>query len=199
MATNQQRERLRRLARNQPDNQRLQRMMKANQSKLRALQRKSEKLKKEISRAARQIATMLDEETIAELEASVEKDINKAGWMEEIVGQRFVTATEHGPGSSKWAKRKREVPWPILIKSGRLMKKAQRAVKGTFKINTPMRWSTDDIDLPYANVHQYGFGAIAARPYLDLPNEKEMKPVKAEVRRLMREKIRKILAKRRRG
>ena len=71
---------------------------------------------------------------------------------------------------AKWRKRKRNYPWPILIKTGDLMRSAtQEGAKGHVE-RVGARYAYSGTAIFYGAFHQYGTARMVARPFEELPD-----------------------------
>jgi len=107
-----------------------------------------------------------------------ERDVNAAGFMEEIIRQRFEREAARATGEKKWEKRVVEPKdgHPILYDTGSLMLNAIRAVRGSFKaIKQMIRFKIPNAP-HYARFHQDRTPKMVARPFADPPTDRELKP-----------------------
>ena len=172
-------------------------------TKQRALERARRKLDREIERMIKRLGTVSSAQFPADMMARISKAINDEGWMENIIKRRFNREKQTVPGAN-WKPlapstiRRRMAQGygarPILLNTGRLKQGAMDAVEDTFAIGTRggvrsgrIKWRITNVGVSYASyVHR-------ERPFLLPPTRKEMKPVLARVRRLLRVEIRKAL------
>src|SRR3990167_4653226 len=77
-------------------------------------------------------------------------------------------ATQGARSGQTWPPRKREVPWPMLRKSGRMFESLTRRTHGEhIEMLTPDRfeWGTK---VPYATYHQTGTGAFRQQRFANV-------------------------------
>jgi hypothetical protein len=113
----------------------------------------------------------------------VEREVNKAGYMEDIIRLRFLQQRTSVDGGTQWDPTKPPSnEHAILRDTGKLLNAAVRAVRNTFKIGTPIKWSIAKVNLPYAEVHQVkgvktsvGNGIkFVTRKFFNDPTKKEL-------------------------
>lgn len=139
--------------------------------------------RKAVRRAARRMLVVYGVTVTAEELQDAEDEINEEGWMEKIVEARFNRESTASVGGRKWRPlapatiARRGSAHPILQVTGDLMDSAIEGASGTFRARGRIEFPLDDIDLPYAAVHQYGGEHVPARPFYNAPSSRELAPV----------------------
>ena len=87
---------------------------------------------------------------------------------EEAIAVNFLESEE--ASGQKWAARKRVYPWPILIKSGHLMRSATTEGEAGHIEQIGDREVTTGTSVFYAGFHQYGTERMVARPFEAVPD-----------------------------
>lgn len=172
------------------------RQMDVLKRRFRELERQRKTVLRRIEKVSRTLERISGEGVSQEMIRKVESVISREGWMERIIENRFKAQAEHGPGSEKWAKLapstvKRKGFNRILFETGNMFSDTLQAVSGTYRMGKIPKWNVSMVSTPYAAYMQDGTDRAPARPFINPPNEKEMKPVEARVRQLLRAEIRK--------
>lgn len=99
---------------------------------------------------------------------------------EEAIAVNFLESQE--ASGAAWAKRKRDYPWPILIKTGHLMRSATTEGEADHIESIGDRDMMTGTAVPYASYHQYGTERMVARPFEAVPDSAvdEMEDLLAE-------------------
>lgn len=87
---------------------------------------------------------------------------------EEAIAVNFLESEE--ASGAKWAARKRVYPWPILIKTGHLMRSATTEGEAGHIETVGDREVTTGTNVHYAAYHQYGTERMVARPFEAVPD-----------------------------
>jgi len=87
---------------------------------------------------------------------------------EEAIAVNFLESQESS--GAKWAPRKRDYPWPILIKTGHLMRSATTESEAGHVESVNDRDMMTGTSVGYAAYHQYGTERMVARPFEAVPD-----------------------------
>lgn len=125
---------------------------------------------------------------------TVETQVNRLGYMENIIRLRFLGETSRSTGGQKWKGRTRNYPWPTLRKTSRMFQDAVRAVKGTYSITKKVRFRLNRIGAYYARFHQYGTPRMPARKFFNDPTNAELRPADKLAILLMKRMLKRALS-----
>lgn len=78
----------------------------------------------------------------------------------------------HDGGGIAWAPRKRNYPWPILIKTGHLKRSATDEGEPGHIEQIGDRDAYTGTDVPYAAYHQHGTSRMVARPFEEINDQR---------------------------
>lgn len=117
---------------------------------------------------------------ILTIKKRVEKAVNDAGYMENIIKARFDKEAARSTGALPWKARKDDTgdefsEHPILHKTGALLHSALRAVKGTYHIDKTW-FHIFMVSVAYGKYHQFGTGKLPPRPFMLDPTKQELRP-----------------------
>lgn len=87
---------------------------------------------------------------------------------EEAIAVNFLDGKEAGGGA--WAPRKRNYPWPTLIKTGHLMRSATTEQEPGHIEHIGDREMSTGTSVAYAGFHEYGTERMPARPFEAVPD-----------------------------
>lgn len=87
---------------------------------------------------------------------------------EESIAVNFLDGKE--AGGQAWSPRKRAYPWPILIKTGHLMRSAVAEGEPGHVENVGDRELMTGTNVFYAGFHQFGTERMPARPFEAVPD-----------------------------
>lgn len=87
---------------------------------------------------------------------------------EEAIAVNFLESQE--ASGVRWAARKKVYPWPILIKTGHLMRSATTESEPGHVEHIGDRDVTTGTNVHYAGYHQYGTERMVARPFEAVPD-----------------------------
>lgn len=87
---------------------------------------------------------------------------------EEAIAVNFLESEE--ASGTKWAARKRVYPWPILIKTGHLMRSATTEGEAGHIEHIGDREMLTGTDVFYAGFHHHGTERMVARPFEAVPD-----------------------------
>jgi len=124
---------------------------------------------------------------------NVEKKVNAAGLMEDIIEKRFENEAESATGAGPWRARQVEPKdgHPILYDTGAMMLSAIRAVRGSFKLDkSQIRFRM--VGMPvYAEVHQkIGVGKDKIkRKFFNPPTAAELKAAWAYANKVFKAEV----------
>ena len=122
-----------------------------------------------------------------------EREVNRKGFMEDIVQARFDNERGYADGGLAWASRKDSGDGhPILQDTGRLLQAALRAVRNTYNI-LKVRWQIARVNVPYGLYHQQGTSKMPRRPFLNDPTKSELNPADSYCVKIARKLLRRAL------
>jgi len=123
----------------------------------------------------------------------VEKKVNAAGFMEQIIEDRFAREAVTSTGR-KWKEREpdpKDDGHQILTDWGHLRQTAKLAVIGTFKLIKESIRFTSRMHrvIDYGKYHQYGTTKMVARPFFNKPTIVELKPAWAYANKVFKAEV----------
>lgn len=125
----------------------------------------------------------------AAAQAEAEGAVNSSNLMEEIVKKRF---DEKATDGVSWAERKKAYPWPMLQRTGTLLRAAINAVRFSYRISGT-RWNISSLGVPYARYVNDGTPRMDARPFLQDPSEEELRKADRFAARVARRVLRRMM------
>lgn len=137
----------------------------------------------------------LSQITKSRMEGIVQLQITREGWMERIIKLRFKNERQRTYPSLQWADRKKNYPWPILNKRGWLQRGAEMGVFGTYRLRGAINWNVGKVGVHYAKYHQSGTDKMAARPFFNSPDKKELGPANRRAIQIIAREMRKAFRK----
>lgn len=132
------------------------------------------------------------------IKQKVEAEVNKQGFMENIIKARFDKEAARSTGDRPWEPRKEAKSdafssHPILQKTGALLHSALRAVRNTYRFAARQTWfHIFSVNVHYGKFHQFGTPKMVARPFMLDPTPQELIPANRYAIKIFNKKLKEL-------